>query len=96
MRSELGHVYASSGNRDRAIGILSELLEQKKTGYRSAFRIAQIEASLGAREAALKNLENAFEEKDPFLSFLEIDPILRVKLGEELRYKKMREYMATR
>jgi hypothetical protein len=75
----VGHVLASAGKKDRAISILSELQEQKKTGYSSCFRIAQIYACLSDREAALKMLEQAVDEKDPFLWYLGVDPIFRFR-----------------
>jgi serine/threonine protein kinase/tetratricopeptide (TPR) repeat protein len=91
MSGELGHVYANAGLNDRARAILSKLLEEKKTGYRSCFRIAQIYASLDDHESALKYLDKAFEERDPFLSFLDIDTILKRKLGQEPHYKQLQD-----
>lgn len=96
MKGELGHVLASAGKKDRAMSILSELQEQRRTGYSSCFRIAQIYACLGDREAALKHLEQAVEEKDPFLWFLGIDPIFRKKIGDEPRFKQLKNRLARR
>jgi tetratricopeptide (TPR) repeat protein len=96
MKGELGHVLASAGKKDRAMSILSELQEQRKTGYSSCFRIAQIYACLGDREAALKHLEQAVDEKDPFLWFLEVDPIFSKKIGDEPRFKQLKDRLARR
>jgi tetratricopeptide (TPR) repeat protein len=96
MKGELGHVLASARKKDRAMSILSELQEQRRTGYSSCFRIAQIYACLGDREAAVKHLEQAVEERDPFLWYLWIDPILRNKIGDEPRFTQLQDRLARR
>ncbi len=86
MKGELGHVLASAGRRDKAQDILSELLQRKKSGYSSSFRIAQIYVCLGDEKTALEYLVLAFEERDPYLWFLAVDPILNGKLGDNPRF----------
>jgi tetratricopeptide (TPR) repeat protein len=94
MKGELAHVLASAGKKEQAISILSELQEQRRNGYSSCFRIAQIYACLGDREAALKHLEQAVDEKDPFLWFLEVDLIFSKKIGSEPRFKQLKDRLA--
>lgn len=97
MKGELGHVLASAGEKDQAMSILSELQERRRAGYYiSCFRIAQIYACLGDREAALKHLEQAVEERDPFLWFLGVDPIFRKRIGDEPRFQQLKDRLARR
>jgi len=96
MKGELGHVYASAGMRDKAISILNELQQQRINGYSSCYRIAQIYACLGDNSSALKSLDQAVEDKDPFLWYLGVDPIFSKKLGDEPRFKQLQDSLARR
>jgi tetratricopeptide (TPR) repeat protein len=87
-------VLASAGKKDEAMSILLELQEQRRNGYSSCFRIAQIYACLGNREAALTYLEQAVEEKDSHLWFLGVDPIFSKKIGSEPRFKQLKDRLA--
>jgi len=96
MKGELGHVYASAGMKEKARSILNELLQQREAGYSSCYRIAQIHACLGEKDAALQRLDQAVKDKDPSLWFLEVDPILKNKLKDEPRFQQLNDSLAQR
>jgi serine/threonine protein kinase/Tfp pilus assembly protein PilF len=70
----LGHAYAVAGRRDEARKILTELLEQAKGKYVSAYDIALIYTGMGEAGPALEWLEKAYDEHNGWLSFLNIEP----------------------
>ncbi len=65
----LGSAYALAGQRTKALAILDELrgVSQKGRGQVAA---AKIHASLGNIDAAFASLEDAFEQRDPSLVWL--------------------------
>lgn len=76
---------ADPARRDRALAALAELEE---AGALAPFRLAQLSALLGAREAALARLGRAHRERD-FLVFLAAaDPGL-AGLGEEPEFREI-------
>jgi tetratricopeptide (TPR) repeat protein len=96
MKGELGHALAGAGLRDKAMSILTELEEQRRTGYRSCYRIAQIYACLGDLDKAIAYLERALEESDPALWYVEVDPIFDKRIGSDLRFKELKKRLALR
>ena len=92
MKADLGHIYASTGEHDKAYSILSDLLQEKKNGeYRSCFLIAQIYACLDDRDTALKFLRQALEERDPYLLSLSVDPIFKSKFDHDPEFTRIVE-----
>ena len=63
----LGYLYALSGERDKAVKILHELIEKKKAHYYSSAKIAMVYAGLGKTDQAFEWLEKAYEEHDSVL-----------------------------
>ena len=49
---------------------------QRKTGYSSAYKIAQLYADLGNKDQAFKWLNTAYQERDFFLYGLKTDFVL--------------------
>jgi TolB-like protein/Flp pilus assembly protein TadD len=72
----LGHAYAVSGRRTEALKVLDELNELSKRRYVSSYRVAAIHLGLGETERAFEWLERAVEERDAWLVWLKVDPVL--------------------
>ena len=72
----LGHAYAVSGRRTEALKVLDELRELSKRKYVSSYRVAAIHLGLGEMERAFEWLERAVEERDAWLVWLNVDPVL--------------------
>jgi tetratricopeptide (TPR) repeat protein len=68
--SDLGATYGLLGKKDEALGMLNELLEVRKQRYVSAFNIARVYSGLGEVDQTLEWLENAVEERNGGLVFL--------------------------
>ncbi len=66
----LGHAYAVAGKRDEAFKIIDRLQERKG----KAWAVAPIYAGLGEKDQAFEWLEKAYEEHDPQLIDLKVDP----------------------
>lgn len=64
---------AAAGDRVRAQSILHELAERRAAGYVLATSIAAVHAGLGDTDAALDELERAYQERDIRLAFLKVD-----------------------
>ena len=72
----LGHTYAVSGRRGEALKVLDELGELSKRRYVSSYRVAAIHLGLEDKERAFEWLERAYEERDSWLAWLKVDPVL--------------------
>jgi tetratricopeptide (TPR) repeat protein len=70
----LGHVYAVSGNRPKALQALADLREQAKHRYVSPFNTALVYTGLGDKEHAFEWLEKAFEDRSWGITRLKVDP----------------------
>jgi serine/threonine-protein kinase len=71
-----GWIRAREGKQDAARMILRQLIELSRRQYVSGYEIAQIHAALGEQDLALAQSERAFQEQQPQLSRLKIDPML--------------------
>jgi serine/threonine-protein kinase len=78
----LGHTYAISGNRVEAENVLDVLLEEAKNRYISPYDMAVIHVGLGDRQAALRELAAAHEDRSVWMIFLDVDPRLDSLRGE--------------
>lgn len=65
---------ARVGSKDEAAKILEQLLERAKTRYVPRYAIAQIRLALGDREAAIAELEKAYEGREALMVFLKVEP----------------------
>jgi TolB-like protein/Tfp pilus assembly protein PilF len=70
----LGYTYAALGDRTRAMEILDELRERSKHSYVPAYSMALIHSRLGEQDDAFEHLEEAFAEKNQWLSWLNVAP----------------------
>jgi len=71
-----GHIFAISGQRLKARGMLQQLLEERQQNYVPAYGIALIYVALGETDAAFEWLETAYNDRDELLTLLGTDPRL--------------------
>jgi serine/threonine-protein kinase len=69
-----GYALAKWGKRDDAKGLLNELLKLSSTRFVPADHIALIYNGLGETEKALDWLDKGYEQKDPKMAFLKVEP----------------------
>jgi len=72
----LGYIYAISGEEDKAERILDELKELSKQTYVSSWGIALIHVGFNQKDLAFEWLEKAYEERDVWLIYLRVIPML--------------------
>lgn len=87
----LGYAYAKSGSDEQALLILEKLKsfrEPTQRGYAPALQIAYVYEGLGRTDDALDWLEQAFEERDGWLIYLNIFPRFE-SLRHEARFQDM-------
>ncbi len=68
------YALAKSGNRAEVKTTLKELLKLSKKRYVPPYHIALVYQGLGERDKTLEWLNRAFEERDPKLAFLKVEP----------------------
>jgi TolB-like protein/Flp pilus assembly protein TadD len=76
MKSNLGRAYALAGRKKEARAVLAELSDV------SAYRAATIHAALGDVDATFASLERALEERDHWMVWLRVDPMLERVRGD--------------
>lgn len=70
----LGYAHAASGNEGKARELLSLLRRRSGEHYVASYNLALIHTALGEFDAALDRLEEAIEQKSPWLTFIKVDP----------------------
>jgi serine/threonine-protein kinase len=70
----LGYAAAKFGKRHRAHRALKELEARAGKGFVPAYAIAQIQLALGDRTKAMNLLEKAFEQREPLMVFIKVEP----------------------
>ena len=68
------YALAKSGRRDEARAALEELLKLSETKYVPPYNVALIYNALDMRDDALKWLEKGYEQRDPTMTFLKVEP----------------------
>ena len=68
------YALAKSGKRDQARAALKELLKLSETKYVPPYNIALIYNALEMRDNALEWLEKGFQQRDPQMTFLKVEP----------------------
>ena len=71
-----GHALAASGRRDEALQTLDQLKEISKGRYVPAYGFAILSAGLGEQEQAFEWLEKCYQDREPKLTRLKVDPLL--------------------
>ncbi|MDQ3821393.1 MAG: tetratricopeptide repeat protein, partial [Acidobacteriota bacterium] len=70
----LGYALAKSGKQQEARAELEELLKRSTERYIPPYHIALLYNGLGGREEALAWLGRGLEQRDPFMTFLKVEP----------------------
>jgi serine/threonine-protein kinase len=86
------YALAKSGKRDEARAALKELLKSSATNYVPPYSIALIYNALGMRDNALEWLEKGYEQRDPKMTFLKVEPKWN-NLREEPRFVALMKRM---
>src|SRR5262249_51660823 len=73
-QADLAYVYAVSGQREKAKGLLRELIELSKHRYVAPYPVAEAYAGLGEKDQAFQWLNKAYEEHSHLLRRLKADP----------------------
>lgn len=74
MQNALGNAYARAGRRKEAEQILAEL--SRPEADFSPYRLAVLHAALGERERALQCLERGCAERDQWMVWVKVDPLM--------------------
>lgn len=82
-----GYAYAKSGRRREADQVVNKFREIAKTQNVVTYFIASIYAALGDKDKAFAELETAYHERDWWLRFLKIDPLMD-SLRDDPRFKE--------
>ncbi len=72
----LGHTYAVSGERDKALQVLEEMKELQKSCHVSSYHFAILHAALGNKDEALEWLGKSYNAREEALVWLKVDPRL--------------------
>jgi TolB-like protein/Tfp pilus assembly protein PilF len=72
--SELGYIYAVSGQRTKAQEFLRELQERAKQEFIDPYYVAMIYLGLGEQDEAFAWLNKAYEERSYWLLWLRVEP----------------------
>jgi serine/threonine-protein kinase len=74
--ARLGYALAASGQRTGALQTLDQLKEISKQRYVPAYGFAILYAGLGEKEQAFEWLERSYQDREPKLTRLKVDPLL--------------------
>jgi serine/threonine-protein kinase len=69
-------ICATAGNRAEARRILDGLVERSRREYVGGYELAIIHAALGERDLAFRQLERSYQDHQPHLANLQVDPLL--------------------
>jgi TolB-like protein/Flp pilus assembly protein TadD len=72
----LGHVYAISGEPEKARAMLQDFQNRRRKHFVPAYAIALVYAGLGDNDHAFNWLENAYEDRSNSMAYLDQDPEL--------------------
>ena len=71
----LGHAYAAAGRRDEALKALDQLKAVARQRYVSPINFVFIYIGLGEKDEAFRWLDMGYQERDPQVSRLSINPL---------------------
>ncbi|MFL6375171.1 MAG: winged helix-turn-helix domain-containing protein [Pyrinomonadaceae bacterium] len=72
----MGYAYAQAGKKDEAQSVLNKVLAMRKQHYVSPFMIALLCTGMDKKDEAFEWLNKAYEERDPQLIWVHLDPEL--------------------
>jgi serine/threonine-protein kinase len=88
LRWLLGHAYAVAGRSHQAREMIRDLHDRASRQYVMPFGFAVIHAGLGEHGAALDWLEQAYEERNGWMVYLDVAPMLDPLRGES-RFQRL-------
>ena len=94
LRASLGYAYAKSGNREKALHQVRQMLAPDPQHPVFLFFAAEIRALLGERRGALDALKGAVE--NGFLNLPAIDGMSRLRIGTLRSLRNDSEFLAIR
>jgi Tfp pilus assembly protein PilF len=80
--------FASGGSRGMLNAMLKEQISLHEKGREPAYSLAETNAALGQKKAALDNLENSYQKHESEIVSIRIDPWLN-NLHDEARYREI-------
>ena len=84
----LGHLYAKMG-KEKARAILADLHRPRPGYYVTPYNFALVYIGLGETDNALRELENAYEDRDGYsIAFINADPMFD-PLRNDPRFQKL-------
>lgn len=89
---QLGHAYAVSGREADARKILAGMTERSETEYILPYGFAIVHAGLGDRDEALRWLDKARQDRNPWFPFMNVDPRLD-SLRDDPRFQDLARRM---
>jgi TolB-like protein len=92
-RSWLGSAYATCGDRARAQQKLDELHALERTQYVDPVAFAEIHASLGEVDEALRWYAKAYDDRTPMMAYALLGARIIPALGADPRYKAITDRM---
>jgi len=72
----LGYAYAAAGNRPKARTVIDALKQRPGQTYTPAYFIASVYAALDEKDQAFAWLQRAYDERDPQITYLLLDPFI--------------------
>jgi TolB-like protein/Tfp pilus assembly protein PilF len=82
-RGLLGHLYAKTGRKDKALQIQERLREVSKQRYVTPYIFAIIHLGLGEKDQAIDFLEKTYDDRDGYnLAFIKVDPFFDPLRGD--------------
>jgi serine/threonine-protein kinase len=85
----LAYTLAKSDKRSQARKILGQLNERQKREYVDRGALAKIHFALGEKEAALADLEKAYQEKSTELSYIKVNPAYDDEFRSDPRFQEL-------
>ncbi len=80
--ARLGYAYGLAGRRAEALTMLAEVEQRAKRGYVVPSVPVLVHVGLGQKAEALDALEKAYEERESWMAWLKVDPLLAPLRGE--------------
>lgn len=72
----MGIAYAKTGQREKAVEMISRMKEAGKSQYVMTYWIGLIYAALGEKDQAFAELEESFKNRDWFVPRMKVDPFM--------------------
>lgn len=72
--ASVGRAYAKAGRKNDALSVLSRLAAASRERHVSAYHVALVHIALGDTAAGLDWLEQAYEQRSPWIGYLAVDP----------------------